>query len=273
MFTFNIAIASTSDLVAFYNENAKNPVKKFSSREVAEKRVAALIETLNGDPSNVDAFVETRVAELNAEGVKGFEGEVNTTPEVAENSAAFFFPKAADFIDAVTPVNTFVPVGFSSVFNPVNTPEVEVNTPEVEVNTPEVEVNTTPEVEVNTTPEVEVNTPEVEETPEEEAARIEAEANAEKEANPAVKASKGRSSNSVGVALSWTNPEVAKARLIRDGVTVTFEGSTSAYRSTREAFRAFRLPDSVHIRFRLKLKASRKETFEFAGKSYLFEII
>jgi hypothetical protein len=113
---------------------------------------------------------------------------------------------------------------------------------------------------------------ETEETEEEEAARIEAEARADEEEAARVE-KKRRASNSLGVAISWTNPEVKAARLIRDAVTVeTPDGNISGYRSTREAFRAFRLPDSVHIRFRLKLKASKDEIFEYNGVKYRFRI-
>lgn len=42
----NIKTAKTAELVAFYNEHADKPVKKFVDRATAEKRVAALIATL-----------------------------------------------------------------------------------------------------------------------------------------------------------------------------------------------------------------------------------
>lgn len=42
----NITTATTAELVAFYNANASTPVKKFADRKTAERRVAALIETL-----------------------------------------------------------------------------------------------------------------------------------------------------------------------------------------------------------------------------------
>lgn len=42
----NVATAKTSELVAFYNANTDKPVKKFADRATAEKRVAALLETL-----------------------------------------------------------------------------------------------------------------------------------------------------------------------------------------------------------------------------------
>ena len=49
----NITTATTAELVAFYNANASTPVKKFADRKTAERRVAALIESL---PKYVDQF-------------------------------------------------------------------------------------------------------------------------------------------------------------------------------------------------------------------------
>jgi hypothetical protein len=123
-----------------------------------------------------------------------------------------------------------------------------------------------------------------EETAEEEAERIEAEANAENEAEANAeneadtyvkRAPKGRRSNSEGVAISWLDKEVREARLKRDGVSVRIVGSESVslYRSTAEAFRNLRLDFSKHIRFRLSLKASRREIIEFDGVKYEFSII
>ncbi len=82
----------------------------------------------------------------------------------------------------------------------------------------------------------------------------------------------GRASNSEGVRLSWLNPVVKAERLTRDGVSVSVDGQIEYFKSTREAFRALRLPTSKHIRFRLKLKAARAYTFDFNGKAYNFEI-
>lgn len=82
-----------------------------------------------------------------------------------------------------------------------------------------------------------------------------------------------RSSNAAGVAASWADPEVLAARLQRNGTLVTVDGTTSEFKSVRAAFRAYRLPDSKHIRFRLALKASKKETFENDGKKYVFTLV
>ena len=85
--------------------------------------------------------------------------------------------------------------------------------------------------------------------------------------------SKSRASNAAGVAASWADPDVLAARLQRHGVSVKVDGATTEHRSVREAFRAYRLPDSKHIRFRLALKASGKETFEHGGKKYAFTLV
>lgn len=42
----NISTATTAELVAFYNQRADKPVKKFADRKTAERRVAALMATL-----------------------------------------------------------------------------------------------------------------------------------------------------------------------------------------------------------------------------------
>lgn len=46
MKTINVKTAKTAELVAFYNAHAFRPVKKFADRATAEKRVSALLETL-----------------------------------------------------------------------------------------------------------------------------------------------------------------------------------------------------------------------------------
>lgn len=80
-------------------------------------------------------------------------------------------------------------------------------------------------------------------------------------------------SNAAGVAASWADPSVAAARLTRDGVTVTVDGKTTTHKSTRDAFRFYRLMDSKHIRFRGQLKAAKAATYEESKKSYLFTIV
>ncbi|AFO10449.1 hypothetical protein [Escherichia phage ECML-117] len=79
-----------------------------------------------------------------------------------------------------------------------------------------------------------------------------------------------RRSNSEGIAKSWDNKEVAQKRLTRNGVMVEGVGE---FKSVRVAFAALGLPDSKHIRFRMKLKEAGRLTFEFGNKSYTFQII
>ena len=99
------------------------------------------------------------------------------------------------------------------------------------------------------------------------------------EPKPAAKSSGSKASNSDGVAASWADSEVREARLTRDGVKVELEGKeVGTFKSTREAFRALRLPDNKHIRFRLRLKEAHRisggsETFEQNGKKYVFTIV
>lgn len=95
----------------------------------------------------------------------------------------------------------------------------------------------------------------------------------------ASRSSSSKASNSDGVAASWADSEVRGARLKRDGVEVKLDGKTvGVFKSTREAFRALRLPDNKHIRFRLKLKEAHREngesaTFENNNKHYVFSIV
>ncbi|URO83392.1 hypothetical protein [Escherichia phage EC150] len=79
-----------------------------------------------------------------------------------------------------------------------------------------------------------------------------------------------RRSNSEGIAKSWDNKEVAQKRLTRNGVMVEGVGE---FKSVRVAFIALGLPDSKHIRFRMKLKEAGRLNFEFGNKSYTFQII
>ncbi|MEY6739526.1 hypothetical protein AB9B63_15890 [Escherichia coli] len=79
-----------------------------------------------------------------------------------------------------------------------------------------------------------------------------------------------RRSNSEGIAKSWCNKEVAQKRLTRNGVMVEGVGE---FKSVRVAFAALGLPDSKHIRFRMKLKEAGRLNFEFGNKSYTFQII
>lgn len=90
---------------------------------------------------------------------------------------------------------------------------------------------------------------------------------------PVTKKTFSGASNSAGVAASWADPTVHAARLVRDGVSVTIGGNVTTFKSTRDAFRALRLMDSKHIRFRGILKAAGKATYTENGKDYHFAII
>ncbi|MBC8640177.1 GIY-YIG nuclease family protein [Caballeronia sp. EK] len=71
-----------------------------------------------------------------------------------------------------------------------------------------------------------------------------------------------------------SDPSMA-ARVTVNGCRVVFDGIASEFRSVWAAFLALGLPtqsQSVHIRFRRKLKLSGKEVFEHEGKQYLFEL-
>lgn len=44
----NVTEATMKELLAFYNENAEKPVKRFADRKTAERRVSALMEEMDG---------------------------------------------------------------------------------------------------------------------------------------------------------------------------------------------------------------------------------
>ncbi len=110
-----------------------------------------------------------------------------------------------------------------------------------------------------------------EETAESTAAK--AKLDAEPEAKPVTRKPSSGASNAAGVAASWNDPAVAAARLTRDGVQVTIGDDVQTFKSTRDAFRALRLMDSKHIRFRGILKAAGRATYTENGKEYEFAII
>lgn len=96
---------------------------------------------------------------------------------------------------------------------------------------------------------------------------------------PLIKKDTGsKAANSEGVAASWADGEVRAARLRRNSVSVELDGkNVGVFKSTYEAFRALRLPNNKHIRFRLRLKEAHRDnggtaTFEHNGKNYVFSI-
>lgn len=95
----------------------------------------------------------------------------------------------------------------------------------------------------------------------------------ENDNKPAKKTSFGGSrSNAPGIAESWRDKSVKEARLTRNGVSVTVGNKTTEHKSVRAAFAAYSLPDSKHIRFRLKLKEAKTAIFEHDAIQYLFKL-
>ena len=87
------------------------------------------------------------------------------------------------------------------------------------------------------------------------------------------KRSISNASNAAGISASWADPETAAARLTRNAVTVTVKGKTTEHKSTRAAFRHYRLMDSKHIRFRGILKAAGSAVYSENNVEYTFTIV
>lgn len=204
---------------------------------------------------------------LKEQGVKGFARVSKTNRDAAEAAAKAFFSKVTSAEGATDGRNTALETAQAGAFQFATAASVGATggavavRPEgwtsVEGGGSEAEAASAEHAEAATDGE----------TDEEAAARIEAEAAAEAGETEEQKTERtaraaARASNSVGVALSWRNPEVRAARLTRDGVHVTDANGADAgtYKSVAEAFRALRLPFEKHIKFRLALKTSRKET-------------
>lgn len=80
-------------------------------------------------------------------------------------------------------------------------------------------------------------------------------------------------SNSLGIAASWQDEGIKKARTTRNRVEVVYNGKREEHKSVRAAFTSYGLPDEKHIRFRMKLKASKAETFEHNGEKFEFALV
>lgn len=228
-----ITDAKTGELVQFYNENCVRiqdgiPVKKFTDRETAERRVAKLVEAL------ASYFV-------------GKDPEDEPVPD----EGMIFVAEEGD--EAVT---TFTPVTTSRVAHMEMTEEEEKDLHDAADKSGPFGAMSTAITKLG----------------EKQAAQ---DASGER----ATRSDAGRASNSAGVAASWTDADVRTTRLTRDGVQVAVDGATvGTYKSTHEAFRECRLPQSKHIRFRLKLKeahrtAGQSATFDHNGKAYVFSIV
>lgn len=187
-----VKAAKTGDLVAFWNEKADKPVKKFADRATAEKRCISLLAALEAIDS------------AHSDNAKTAWEDENVRPVVHK-------PR-----------------------------QVAVPAPVVEENLEEL-------------------------TDEEFEAKMKADMAATVEV-------KERKSNAEGIAASWNNPDVYAARLKRDGVLVEWNGKSGEFKSVRAAFAALGLPDSKHIRFRMKLKEAKVATFPWVGVDYVFKI-
>lgn len=69
-------------------------------------------------------------------------------------------------------------------------------------------------------------------------------------------AAKDPAARAAKIAASWAVPEVAAARVTRNGVTFTDLSGVRSFRSVCAAFEALGLPMSRHIAFRAQLKAA-----------------
>lgn len=221
----DVKAASLVELAAFYNlHNPEATIKKFADRKSAERRVMAIVESLE--------IIEQQGGDVETGALaKGTEDAPAPapTPVVHKTRASREVPKADEFVS----------------------PNAHI--------------------------------PEDEITPEMAAAELEAmRAHAAKtKAEP--KAASGLSL-SASIALTWLDPNVAAARMTRDGVTVWLKNDDAAegegewlvcgdgdgFKSVAAAFAALKLPMSKHIRFRLKVKKEGAAIFEWAGETYKF---
>lgn len=84
--TIEIEVLTILQLVALYNEHAEKPVKKFSDRATAIKRVTALIETINAAKQEIETMDTTIETTQEVEQVEQVETthEVETLPEITD---------------------------------------------------------------------------------------------------------------------------------------------------------------------------------------------
>jgi hypothetical protein len=76
-----------------------------------------------------------------------------------------------------------------------------------------------------------------------------------------------------GTKMTWDNPDVRAARLVRQPVIVTKpDGAKEEFNSLKTSFIALHLPLNKHIRFRGRLKEEGALDFEWGGKVYAFRI-
>lgn len=269
----DIQAAKTAELVAFYNaHNEEKPVKKFADRATAEKRCIDLLDSINEKASaeskpEVDqipledsrqAFIEPEVA---AEPVKAEPKEFSLKPihfRILNNIARSDYsavngaePKTREEID-------FVWANVVAESKPEKKALADL------LENQYVSADNGKGADSCVTLSVIgwdawTESKDQQSAPEPEPAR-----------------ERGEASNAAGVAASWADPAVKAARTTRNGVTVSLNengADAQEFKSTRAAFEHFNLPDGKHIRFRMKLKASKSEVFEHEGTKYFFKIV
>lgn len=90
------------------------------------------------------------------------------------------------------------------------------------------------------------------------------------------KIDKAPANRSESIRRSWTVMATHNARSTRHSVEVHEEGrkseSLQSYRSTLAAFRALKIPEGTHIRFRMELKAKGKNVIDHEGTKFHFAV-
>lgn len=194
-----VSTVSTKELVVFFNaHNVDKPVAKFADRKTAERRVLALLDSLDIIAAQGGDVEDNKI--------------VDTTPVHKTRASR-----------QVTPVDT----------------DINADKADDEIT----EADARAELEL-----------------------LKAAAT-EKKTKPS-KAS--GLTLSAAIAQSWHDPLVAQKRMTRHAVIVTCNGSSDEFKSVRAAFSTLGLPDSKHIRFRMKVKELGAAVFEHEGQKYHF---
>lgn len=281
-----VEAAETKELIAFYNQqNPEKPVKKFADRQTAVKRVSALVQELNGEvETEVKGNVETIPAEAVSPEVKGEEkpfvwpyGEGRPEALNVESESKSDEKKSKITVAAAALLRAIV--GSSEPVDEIGN-EVE---PEFEGRIWARAVSILSNAPMRSALKVLVIAGLVEQNGIEGEKSAVALTDKGREAYQALPEGYGvkqdtkkpisSASNAAGVAASWADPAVHAARLTRDGVTVKVDGKVTTHKSTRDAFRFYRLMDSKHIRFRGILKAAKTAVYTEGKKEYEFSIV
>lgn len=233
--------APTKDLIEFYNSlNKDKPVKKFTDRQTALKRCIALLDSTTSESlaEKVNKDLEEAQETLTKKVKKDIEEVAgDLTKKVGKDLGDALTEKVRKDLEGAH--KEFEEEGGVALEDPDREPEAHEKKHHWPFHVP--------------------NSKAFSETKEEE--------------KQIKRSNVGHASNSAGVAASWANQSVADARLTRDGVSVTVNGKTTEHKSTRDAFRHYRLLDSKHIRFRGELKAAREATYTENGVDYKFKIV